>query len=235
MVELIVVVAIILLLSTILFPLAGRMLRRAKEAKCAMDLSSLTKVATLIATDEKDYLPDLTRDPVSGAALNHQPYYWTSASWRNKLTRDYGAMRDHFYSASNDKWNRDDFWEWGDTHMVMGRFYMGSEVVGNDVIVSSMVNPPSDVEAPLFPFGKITSGTYYDMLWTDLNRQWPSGGTDNWITPGDPRRYGANHLYPDEPEWPSGSHESPVDGSVRWKPGDEIEHRVTHRGAEIYW
>ena len=248
LIELLVVLAIISLLLAILSPSLSKLRRFADETICATDTSTLVEAAIAFATDNDGNMPDLSVHPDTGALLSSAPY-WTWPGWRRKFEADYGVSHRHWYSLSNPKWGLDRFYYWGwngsdpdtATYMVMGRFYFGSERKMNAPGVRSrLIDVPTDSNIKLFP-SRLYGKSYYRMLWTDLNRQWPESADDWWVTPGDPDRWGANHLYdgdsgdPDYGNWPRGSHVGYVDGSVNWMPGSEIMYRLSVGGAEMYW
>lgn len=237
LIELLVVIAIFAILLTILLPQIGKLRRRAMETACMVDLKYLNDATMVHAFDNSQIMPDLTRNGPGGPTLGAFSY-WTWAYWKQWYTEVAGVPRNSFYSVSNPKWNRDDFWTWGgpgsgSSYVVMGRIYFAAERYNTPSFLTSLKNQPPDVSLPLFP-RNVGGSSYYSMVWSDLNRQYPSGAGDNWVSPGDPNRWGANHLYT-QTNWPEVSHVAHVDGSVTKTPGSEIKHRVTWNGAEIYW
>lgn len=248
--ELLVVLAIISLLLAIFSPSLRYVDRHVKETVCATDTGTLVEAAIMYATDDSaGWMPDLSVNPDTGSLLGQGPY-WTWPHWRRTFENSYGVSHRHWYSMSNPKWGLDRFYYWGwngsdpdtATHMVMGRYFFGSErKMNSDYVRSRLIDVPDNPNMKLFP-SRLYGESYYRMLWTDLNRQWPESATDDWwVTPGDPYRWGANHLYdgdkgdPNYGNWPRGSHVGYVDGSVGWTPGSEIIYRLSFGGAEMYW
>ena len=237
LIELLVVIAVIAILLSILWPMAGSQVLRAKEVRCQVELKYLATASLQWSGDNSGVLPDLSRDGQFGPQLG-QFTYWTWKHWKEYFTKAIGVPRDHFYSTTNPKWNRDDFWEWGgpgsgSPYVVMGRFYFGVPRNNSDDFFNRMQNKPSDIFRPLFP-ERQEDTSYYTMLWSDLNRQYPASAADNWVSPGDPNRWGANHLYPRR-NWPLKSHVAHVDGHVSTTKGADIKHRITWQSSEIYW
>ena len=239
------VVAIISLLAALIMPSLQRARLITKETICGGDTRSLVQATLVYATEFRDELPDLSLEPDTKAGLI--PTYWTWPQWRRIFERKYGITHRQWYSLSNPRWGLDRFYYWGwdgndpdtATHMVMGRFYFGSgRWLNSDSVWNAMIDRPSADRRPLFP-SRVSTKSYYKMLWTDLNRQWPAGPEDWWVTPGDPDRWGANHLYNKHAgelgNWPEGSHVGYLDGSVGWTEGADIELRMTLGGSEYYW
>ena len=240
------VVAIISLLAALIVPSLKRVRLVTKEAICGSDTHTLVQATLLYATEFRGYMPDMSVEPQTQTLLSN-PTYWTWPAWRRIFEGKYGISHRQWYSLSNPRWGLDRFYYWGwdgndpetATHMVIGRFYFGSERrLNTDGVWNAMIDLPAEAKRPLFP-SRVWTKSYYKMLWTDLNRQWPASPQDWWITPGDPDRWGANHLYNTHDaelgNWPQGSHVGYVDGSVGWIDGAEIKHRVTLGGTECYW
>ena len=246
--ELLVVLAIISLLLALVAPALKNLDRHTKETICAPDTGSLVTASITYAADNDGNMPDLSVRPETGSLLGSAPY-WTWPGWRRTFESSYGVSHRHWYSLSNPRWGLDRFYYWGwngsdpdtATYMVMGRFYFGSErKMNTDSVRTLLADASADPNVRLFP-SRLYGESHYRMLWTDLNRQWPASGDDLWVTPGDPDRWGANHLYDgdsgdaDYGNWPRGSHVGYVDGSVNWTPGAEIMYRLSIGGAEMYW
>jgi len=235
LIELLVVIAVIALLAAIVVPSISSTITTARETRCAVELSSLTKGALFYSIEHDGKLPDITRKGGPNGNQQGQFSYWTTKYWKDWFQEEAGMTRDAFYSASNKKWNRDDFWDYngGGAWVVTGRFYFGVPRYNDPDMLGKLQNAPSDVFLPLFPEAPETE-SYYPMLFADLNRQYPSGSGDNWVSPGDPNRWGSNHLYGTNP-WPKINHIAHVDGSVHKIPGTEVKYRFTWAGSEIYW
>ncbi len=227
LIELLVVIAIIALLMSILMPALGNVRRMAKEAICGTNVRHLVTSFHLYAEDHDERLPDMSRNRDGGRGEN-QVAYWITAYYRDLLRSNYNMQREMLYSPSNPYWNRDDFYYYGGSSCVIGYFAWGGDDRLQHEIKEWMPNPP-DTATPLFAT-HLYDDTYYDFLWTDLNRQWPAGS--GWITPNDPRRWGSNHLY--DRLWPTGSHVGHITGGVSWTDGEDLERRFT-RNAEFWW
>ena len=230
-VELLVVIAIIALLVSIMMPSIRLARSGAELALCASHQTELANASISYAIANKGKFPDLSLDDVG--RIRSSQMYWTLAHWRDHLETSYGVTRQNWYSVSNPWWNRDDFYRWGSTYMVMGRFYFGKNRVMNNPNYARSVRgytPMGDRSAFAHRLGEIPA---FAQLWTDLNRQWPAGQDDFWISPGDPNRVGSNHLNR-AINWPRGSHVNYVDGHQEWVKGPDIIYRHSH-GAEIYW
>ena len=244
-IEFMAVIAIISVLLAILGPTLRRIRTITKETICAADTRTLVQATLLYATQYKGYMPDMSENPETGTLVGTP--YWTWPPWRRFFESKYGISHRQWYSLSNPRWGLDRFYYWGwdgvdpdtATNMVMGRFYFGSERrMNTDAVYNAMIGLPAGATRPLFP-SSVSKKSYYKMLWTDLNRQWPATADTWWITPGDPDRSGANHLYGsgETPldNWPQGSHVGYIDGSVGWTKGSDILHRITIGSAEMYW
>jgi len=125
--------------------------------------------------------------------------------------------------------------------MVMGRFYFTTTLSNTNSFYNGMshawttVPAPDASNRPLFA-RRLTDNAYWDIMWTDLNRQWPASAGTTWITPDDPNRYGANHMYEHKDQTaPAGSHVFHLDGHSSWTTGRELECRSVHGGVEYYW
>jgi prepilin-type N-terminal cleavage/methylation domain-containing protein len=236
LIELLVVVAIIALLVSILLPTIARAKRIARETVCASNVHHVVEAFQIYASENEAALPDLSRDPITGHGTG-QVCYWMMGYWRNLLRRRYGVARDMLYSPSNNRWNRDDFYYWdgedSDSRCVIGYFCFGGYTKLADASFRDHMIDPPETELPLFRM-RMDRRSYYTFVWTDLNRQWPASPEDNWVTPGDPNRWGANHLYVRQNQ-PRGSHVGGFDGSVVWQDGREIKLQAVHGNAEFYW
>ena len=240
LVELLVVVAIIALLVSILVPVLSQAKRITRETICGVHVRNLLLATLFYAGENNDVLPDTSVDPSTpGSRPPRTPCYRIKGYWRDYLTERYGIQRDNFYSPSNARWNRDDFFYYdgrtdSDGFCVMGYFYFGNKPrLNTQKFLDDMINPPPGATLPLFP-ANLSKPAYYDWIWTDLNRQCPISPEDYWVSPGDPNRWGANHLYHGA-NWPRGSHVGHVDGHVDWTDGEEIILRTLAGSAEFYW
>jgi len=201
LIELLVVIAVIALLAAIVVPAISSSITKARETRCAVEMGMLAKGALFYSIENDGKLPDITKRGGPNGGQQGQFSYWTTKYWKDWFMDSAGMTRDVFYSASNRKWNRDDFWDYNGG----GTFPEAPETV-----------------------------SYYPMLFADLNRQYPSGAGDNWVTPNDPNRWGSNHLYGTDP-WPTLNHIAHVDGSVHKVDGSDVKFRFTWGGSEIYW
>lgn len=240
LIELLVVVSIIALLIAVLLPALTQARTRSKELVCAADLRALTQVTIMYANEYRGSLPDLGLKPGTNTAASQ--LYYTFIEWRKLFENKYGIRRNHWYSPNNPSWSGDDLYYWPtgvpstSTDIVMGRFYFTStKGNGRDVATSYMFNGLVDPlpvgEWPLFA-QKLSDKPHWSIVWTDLNREYPSTpGYIDWSTPG-ANRIGANHLYGDIHDIPAGSHESHLDGSVEWVSGSDFKVRA-RPGNEI--
>ncbi len=241
LIELLVVVAIIIALLAILMPSMGIALRRAEEAVCATDTRTLSQVTLNYASDYYGVLPDLNRRPTNNSQATN--IYWSWSEWREIFEDTYGVQRQNWFSVSNTSWSGDELYYWGwngadpdtATHMVMGRFYLSSDLANSDTFYNAMTDPPPADARPLFA-RRISDRSYFKVVWADLNREWPDNpGVIDWATPG-AARIGANHLYSgDTSSMPEGSHLGYLDGSVRWSNAGEMKKRSTISSAAIWW
>jgi len=238
LVELLVAIAIVAMLLAMLVPSLSRGRLLAREARCGVQLRQLNIACMAYAAENKRWLPEVSADPQGNQSVGGSILYWMAGYWRDYLRETYGLPRNAMYSPSNSLWNRDDFYYHdtgrpGATYCVFGRFYFGGyDRLNTSGFRDHMVDPPADDGTPLFA-RRLGGASVYNWMWTDLNRQWPSGPEDWWLTPGDARRLGANHL-DTKINWPRGSHVGYLDGHVGWTPGDAIELRVI-LSAEFYW
>ncbi len=249
LIEVMVVVTLILILVGLLMPKMQNLQRTLKETICATDTRKLLEASLVYAMDNRGRMPDLTTRP--NGNVDSSNIYWSWPYWRDYFEEAYGLQRIHWYSPSNPKWSLDRFYYWGwngvdpktSTHFVMGRYYMAASQTNTKEFYDKLVDRPADLKAPLFPrWMDDREGAYYKMVWMDLTRQWPGGATNNWVTPGDPDRWGANHLYAadyTDPNslWPSGAHVGYLGGHVLWTPGADIKYRLSwkNNSVDIYW
>jgi prepilin-type N-terminal cleavage/methylation domain-containing protein len=243
LIELLVVVAIIAALISILLPSMGAARLRAKEVVCGTDLRTLASVTLMYANEHNGYMPDLSLKPGTTNTLVDE-LYWTWPDWRKLFEKKYGVTRQHWYATTADSWNQDYLYNWGwngtnpntATHLVMGRFYFNCTKGNGDWLFGGLVDPLPQSVRPLFA-QRLGQKSYYQMMWSDLNREWPpTPGIVNWSTPGDPR-IGASHLYGPVTSMPAGTHAVNMDGAVEWRPGSQMKHRttITVGGAEYWW
>ena len=259
LIELLVVISIISLLIALLIPALSKVRLTSQETVCMVDIRSLLQASLIYANDENNQLPDISADRDTNRVS--RSIYWSFPSWRQFIEGEYGVTRQQWYGFTNQAWNRDDFYyfDTGDprtaSEFVMGRFYLAG-TFANSQVFRQAVDPGGgrpgrgnsrgggrggggsggttasayDLSLPMF---HTTSDDIANLnfVWTDLNRQWPIG---SWITPGDERRVGANHLNQDA-TWPTGSHVGYLDGHVGWTPGREIKQRAMFGGAGLFW
>jgi len=234
--ELLVVVAIIGAIIAILLPSLAKARRKSMEVICSTDLRTLQQVTRLYASDfggqYMDFKVDYGKDPVY-TQPNKTPYWMRQ--YYTRVLADYGIERRYFYSPFNPTWNADYYWRYNNKQWetVMGRFYFGSRTI-QQAHYDGMQNRPGDMYAALFPT-HTTDTTYFKIMWTDLNRQWPTGPTTDFYKPST-SQWGADHMYDEvDLEWPAGSHQAYEDGSVEWKFKDEIIYESRVNGSEIWW
>lgn len=228
LVELLVTAAVLMVLISLLSPSLNKMLRSAHETTCAHGIRDLLLVTQVYAENDNGSFMDL-RTNTNGVVAGSSLPYWARGNWRTHLTQEYNLNRDSFYSPSNDKWNDDSFYYYaGGTYMVMGRFYFGSP--SNEGTYYN--NTPSENRGnPTFA-NHLNDVPSRKVLWTDLNRK--LGGA--FVTPGDTsRRHGSNHLYAPDLDWPTLSHNGNYDGSVNTRTSDEISHKMSIGGAQLFW
>jgi len=231
LIELLVVISIIAILIAILLPALSAAREAAREAVCGTRLHQLAIATHTVAADGDGRLPNLGTTAKSEYTGGIDNPYFISQFWRDVLVTDYDIPRESFYSPTNDRWNRDDFWTFSGGATVIGFFYLASRPTfaavaadGDDPIQSE-----PGFRQPLF-YSQLGDDPYVRYVWTDLNRQFPRG---TFLTPSDPDRWGANHLYPGDDEV-RGSHAGGLDGSVKWVDGDEVAERVVD-GSTSYW
>lgn len=220
LIEMLVVIAVIGILVSLLFPAIGGARRRATETACMSNLRELANTALAFAVEHEGWLPNwASQNPkqVEGGA-QARPYFMRP-EWKEYLKENYGLSRENFYSPSNPRWNSDDLWEQG----IVGYFYFGNREALNSFL--------SGKYGPL-PFARKTyDNPHFRILFADLNRQWP---VPHFVTPADPRRWGANHLY-ERGGTPRGTHLSYLDGRVEFRPWREMEKRFEYVGAAYFW
>lgn len=247
LIELLVVVSIIALLISILLPSLSAARERARETVCAADTRALTQACLIYSSEYRGVLPDpslklgtnIVSPPKTGVPAASQVYYIFD-NWRDYLEETYGLQAKHWYSVSNPTWNIEGLYDWPGDQTVIGRFYLTSyKANGKDPATSYMFNgleePLPDSEWPLFA-RMVTDKPYWNLMWTDLNRQWPyTPGYIDWGHPTEPR-IGANHLSGDTHDPPDGSHESYLDGSVEYVTGQALKPR-SHPGnsVDLWW
>lgn len=231
LVELLVVVAIISLLASILIPMLARAKLLMREAACATNIRGLTTASLVHANEHNRWLVNLGDEDARRHDGGDGRLYWIKTVWRDYYLDNFGLKREMFYSPTNDKWNRDDFWDWGDGDTVIGYFAFQTRPDFEDSIRNRVSKNPG-ADRHLFPW-RTTDSPEFNLLWTDLNRQHPAG-VGTFITPGDPNRWGANHLYVED-DLIQGSHVGRMDGSVEWIDGREIEFRANYDNASYWW
>ncbi len=231
LIELLVVISIIALLIALLLPALGLARRTANGLVCATRVGSMVKATIAVSVDHKGWLPNLgNEDEFEYDGGDSRPY-WIKRKWRDRFVEDHGIPRDAFYSPTNDKWNRDDFWTNGSS-TVIGFFYFGNRPGFVSAEFSEVKGTEPELREPMFA-RKIDDDPFYKFIWTDLNRHWPQN-SGTFVTPGDPNRWGANHLY-EQDDAIVGSHVGGLDGSVRWVEGEEVKERCNHRASKYFW
>ena len=223
------------LLIAMLMPALGKARLSARESQCAANMRQATVAFVAFANDSAQYFPDFSLDPRTGKQAPDPPY-WFRGYWRNRM-QQYGLGRDMWYSPSNHRWNRDDFYIWanGDPNtaeLVAGYFYFGSTLTSSAGFTAALTNPPA---SGLKPFPRRNGDLAdTDILWTDLNRQL-GNHIGVWLTPGDPNRWGSNHFYGNGDQIPDGSHTAHIDNHVDWTPGRELHLQSTYSSVHMYW
>ena len=249
LIELLVVIAIIALLISVLLPSLSKARERARETVCMADMRTLTQVCLIYSSEYRGALPDLGVDYNASSASYASQVYYTFKYWRDLLEDTYGIQRKHWYCPSNPTWDDDALYYWiggasgGDdsaNYTVMARFYLTSTKANGVTAATSymfnfLVDPLPKSEWPIFA-QNVSDKPYWYLMWTDLNREYPSTpGIIDWSHPTDPR-VGANHLSLTVNDPPDGSHESFLDGSVQWVTGQDLKVRSRPGNAvELWW
>jgi type II secretory pathway pseudopilin PulG len=236
--EMLAIVAIIAIILSLLLPAIGKARRHAEEVGCGSNMHQVTIIFAAYTQDNLRYYPDFSLNPSSGAQWT-QPHYWTQQYWRDYMRDKYGFTRDLFYSPTNPRWNRDDFY-WYDTAnpntshaFVMGHFYFGSTLATTSSFKTALKVTPPNKAATVYPRRRGVASDY-DLIWADINRQLSSHyGT--WLTPGDPKRWGSNHCYDDPRNMPRGSHRAFTDGHIEWIQGDSLVLQMEYSSVRMWW
>ncbi|QNN21670.1 type II secretion system protein [Planctomycetales bacterium ZRK34] len=233
LIELLVVVAIIAMLIAILLPSLAKARQTAKEVTCGVDIRTLVQVCSIYAHDYKGHLPRFQYNPDS--EHNHIYPYWSYPHWRDLFEKTYGLQRKHWYSPNNEVWNHDYLYYWNTgvretaTNMVMGRFYLcSSGTVDKPALLNYIADPMLGTGATVFAT-KLSDKSQVKVMWSDLNRM--SGG--RFVNGGN--RWGSNHIYDPDTNFPVGNHLGYLDGSVEWVQPNEIKLRVDYVGIQLYW
>jgi len=244
LIELLVVISIIALLIAILLPALASAKRTASEIECAAHNKALTEISIAYSVDDKNRLPrmhtrtDLTT-PTGDAGWTNP--YWIYVEWR-EMMEDYGATRANFYYSRNSYWNRDDFYYRGSGNpdtawaTVMGRMYFGGDWVNDDAAFSgSLVNLPAGRENNSTAFARKQEDVpIFDVLWTDLARDFGGVGSFVSVTTSGETVHGANHMADGDLEV-HGTHISHLDGSTEYRNGREVMPRALTGSALLYW
>lgn len=230
LIELLVVISILAILIGLLLPALGGARLVARELICATNVRTFTQATTLWAVDHHGWYPNMGNTDLYERDGGDAKSYWIKRTWRDHFLEDYGMVRDNFYSPTNPAWNDDAFWSIGSDSTVISYFYWGNR--------PGLENTTAGLRA-----GTGMSQTFarrqhdealMPYLVTDLVRQWPTSNT-TFATPGDPKRWGANHVYDAEALEITGSHAGGRDGSVTWLRGDVVLPRFTFSSARYFW
>ncbi|MCC5828920.1 MAG: type II secretion system protein [Phycisphaeraceae bacterium] len=235
LVELLVVISILALLISLMLPALGMARVAARETVCAVNVRTFTQTAVSFAAEHRGWLPHMGH----GDAQSHQesggegrPYY-IHRFWRDHLTGPLGMVRPNFYSPTNDAWNDDAFWSFTSSRAVIGYFYFGNRPALENSVRSAVMGAGSDPAVTVFP-QRIDRPSFTDMVVSDLNRKWPTSNP-TFSTPGDPKRWGSNHLYDADAVEINKSHVGSIDGGIRTVPGDRVIFRFNYQSVRFHW
>lgn len=246
LIELLVVISIIAILVALLLPALSQARRITNETRCGADQRSVNQACFAYATDHDGLLPSMHTNQATGEldlSVFFAPY-WMRADWRKTLEKTYGVRRSAFYFSENEGWNRDRFFYWDGTQTgdeqnsfacVIGRSYYAGAAANSSGFLDGIIDPvlASQVGGGRKIFAeRMEDSSIVDFMWTDLTRVFPAG-SEQWTTPGDPDRRGANHLSTEQKVY--GTHVGYLDGHVGWNNGEEVEQRVVWGDGENYW
>ncbi|MBI1368557.1 MAG: prepilin-type N-terminal cleavage/methylation domain-containing protein [Planctomycetes bacterium] len=242
LIELLVVVAIIALLIAILLPSLSKARQTAKEVTCGVDIRTLTQVTLTYAVENKGFYPALLHDGPNDRVGSDSAYlYHVYTYWRKYMMNEYGLVRNQFYSPNNPIWNDDDLYYFNRTNpndpntaqtMVMGRFYLCSHgIVDKASFLLGVVDPGLPNKGTVFAT-RASDKPAVPLMWTDLNRKYAG------VFYSSGNRWGSNHLYDVQKNFPEGTHNGYIDGHVLWAPASDIKLRVSYPApgsADNYW
>lgn len=247
LIELLVVVAIIAMLIAILLPSLAKARQTAKEVTCGVDIRTLMQVSIIYSNDYKGFFPRYQHNPLTG--WNKVYPYHSYPFWRGFMEEHYGVQRNMYFSPNNEVWNDDDLYYFGwdgvdpDTadSMVFGRMYFGShgfsdvqemtKPAGQPGLITGIVDPTLPTSGTVFAT-RANDNPAVTIVWADLNRMWAG----SFVGAGN--RWGSNHLYNPDIDFPEGTHNGHMDGHVDWVGAGEIRLRISFPSpglADLYW
>jgi len=260
LIELLVVVAIIALLIAILQPSLGQAREATRRAICASNLHQLGALVTTYAASNRTELPRGGRDNTSGGRyIEHTP--WISSMFHDYILKNAG-MKDnptrgpegHYDTGTSPILDCASYtYGFQDKEIryssgtrigwVIGYQYLGGHPLVEDYNRNNPIT--GSINEHWRTYTRLSSrGT--GQLWTDYN-SWTNGG---WVfvahtsygalDTGGPKQYRNYPLQGMRPEDAGsvGGNIGYMDGSVRWKPLDEMhEYHTFQAGAQYpgYW
>ena len=235
LVELLVVVSIIALLLALLLPALNKAKRVTQETVCGTNLRGLTTVVLTHAIENRAVLPNLSHRKTPRSDSTHPLKYWgtsfamftTYEDWRDHFASEFGLTSGSAYSPTNPSWNASAMAGWDRPIAATPRaFELGYRSHGGLFSANKSLYPKADVFfGATFPRTLEDNEFTHDYLWSDLAHQ----QLGDWYG-GNKQR--ANHIYGNDDN-PTGIHVSHLDGSVDFKPWDDMKLFPTNR--LYYW